>query len=271
MVKLVNMQKYKKNKFKTSHKIIFTLLSLVGMLGLTFGVSVFLLLGNESSTKADTTKFEVNEVNKVAENKAAVSIAQINFKPEKTSIDLAVQAEPVKPHEITDQVSYTVQEGDSLSAIASQFQVSMASIMQQNNLASTEAINIGQVLVFSRSYIVKEETPIVTEEIEQTIDVPKSQDVSVNNGNKVAAGGLSEEDRTYVLTQLQTRTGVEASQWDYIISRESGWIPTIKNSIGYYGLFQLAPGYLGYDGDVQSQIEGAIYLFNHGGMAHWAL
>ena len=104
-----------------------------------------------------------------------------------------------------------------------------------------------------------------------TDEVLKTQDVSINNGNKVAAGGLSDEDRTYVLTQLQTRTGVDASQWDYIISRESGWIPTIKNSLGYYGLFQLAPSYPGYDGDVQSQIEGAVYLFNHGGMTHWAL
>ena len=44
-----------------------------------------------------------------------------------------------------------------------------------------------------------------------------------------------------------------------------------KNTIGYYGLFQLAPNYPGYDGDVDAQINGAVYLFNNGGMKHWAL
>lgn len=139
--------------------------------------------------------------------------------------------------------------------------------MQQNDLTSSEAISVGQVLAFSKSYVVKEET----KELLDTENDVEAQGVSVNNGNKVAAGGLSDEERAYVLTQLQTRTGVDASQWDYIISRESGWIATIKNSLGYYGLFQLAPTYPGYDGDLNAQIEGAIYLFNNGGMTHWAL
>ena len=55
------MRKYKKNGFRTSHKIVFTILSLIGMLGLTFGISVFLVLGNESSTQADTTNFDTEE------------------------------------------------------------------------------------------------------------------------------------------------------------------------------------------------------------------
>jgi LysM repeat protein len=254
----------KKNNFKKTHKIIFTILSLIGMLGLTFGISVFLVLGNERITQADTTS---SKTENLSQNKMIAVTSNVSSKPATSNLDHAVQVEPVKSKEVSDQVNYTVQEGDSLSTIANQFQISMTSIMQQNELTSSEAIYVGQVLAFTKSYVVKEETNVSLD----TDEVLKTQDVSINNGNKVAAGGLSDEDRTYVLTQLQTRTGVDASQWDYIISRESGWIPTIKNSLGYYGLFQLAPSYPGYDGDVQSQIEGAVYLFNHGGMTHWAL
>ncbi|GAB2023217.1 hypothetical protein RyT2_22910 [Pseudolactococcus yaeyamensis] len=254
------MRKYKRNDFKTSHKIIFTTLSLIGMIGLTFGISVFFILGNESSTQADMTN---SEAETVAQNKIATVISQVSPKPTTSNLE---HAESGKSSEISDQVSYSVREGDTLSAIASQFQVSMTSIVQQNDLTSYEAIYVGQVLVFSKSYFVKEETMPSLDAIEG-----ETQDVSIHNGNKVATGGLSDEERAYVLTQLQTRTGIDARQWDYIISRESGWISTIKNSLGYYGLFQLAPSYPGYDGDVQSQIEGAIYLFNHGGMTHWAL
>ena len=255
------MRKYKKNGFRTSHKIVFTILSLIGMLGLTFGISVFLVLGNESSTQADTTNFDTEEITQ--KNNAAVTTQAIH----KSVVSNLDHAEPIKADETGDLISYTVKSGDSLSAIASQYQVSMASIMQQNDLTSSEAISIGQVLSFSKSYVVKEEI----KELLDTENALETQGVSVNNGNKVAAGGLSDEERAYVLTQLQTRTGVDASLWDYIISIESGWIATIKNSLGYYGLFQLAPTYPGYDGDLNSQIEGAIYLFNNGGMTHWAL
>ena len=270
MVELISMQKYKKNDFKTSHKVIFTILSLIGMLGLVFGVSVFLVLGNESSTQADTTSAKTE---RMVQNKMVAVTSQVSPKPEVSNLSHAVQPEPVKSDEVSDHVSYTVQAGDSLSAIASRFQVSEAAIIQQNDLKSLEAIYVGQVLAFSKSYLVKAETTVsldITATTEE-LDAQTTQSVSVNNGNKVAAGGLSDEDRAYVLTQLQTRTGVDASQWDYIISRESGWIATIKNSLGYYGLFQLAPSYPGYDGDVQAQIEAAVYLFNHGGMTHWAL
>lgn len=267
MLELMSMHKYKKNDFKTSHKIIFTVLSLIGMLGLTFGIFVFLVLGNEKSTQADTTN---DKIKRVTPNRATAVVSKVSAKPATARLSTPKQAEPVQPAETDDQVSYTIQVGDSLSAIASQFQVSEESIIQQNDLTSPEAIYAGQVLAFSKSYVVKAETEVPIDATED-LDTQNTESVSVNNGNKVAEGGLSDEERTYVLTQLQTRTGVDASQWDYIISRESGWIATIKNSLGYYGLFQLAPSYPGYDGDVEAQIEGAVYLFNHGGMTHWAL
>lgn len=265
------MHRIKRSGLKKSHKIVFTILSLIGMLGLIFGVSVFLVLGNSKFTKADTKNSAVITDKKDKENNQPISL--------KTSVDSSTEVSVAQPSvkvdqetltKSEDQVSYTVQEGDTLSRIAEHYQVSLSAIMQQNNLKSENEIYIGQVLVFLKSYTVKEVAAEIVE-MDNIIAPGNSPEISINNGNKVATGGLSDAERLSVLTQLQTRTGIPASQWDYIISRESGWIPTIKNSIGYYGLFQLAPTYPGYDGDVQAQIEGALYLFNRGGMAHWAL
>ncbi|GFH40511.1 hypothetical protein Hs20B_09090 [Lactococcus insecticola] len=243
------------------------------MLGLAFGISVFLVLGGEDKSKADTQPSHKKQA--IVEAKSDEPVKTISASSEQPSASSVPSSEVQSESEVDltqDNVSYTVKSGDSLSLIADKYQVSPESIVQQNNLSSQDAIYAGQVLAFTRSYIVKAVSETESETTtEQATDTQSSTPVSINNGNKVAAGGLSDAERANVLSQLESRTGVPASQWDYIISRESGWIPSVKNSIGYYGLFQLAPGYQGYGGDVQSQIEGAMYLFNNGGMAHWSL
>lgn len=270
--------------------LLFPMVIAIGLIGLSFGITVFLVFGNDSKYEADTqtTPVKVKEVVSVDAKKSTTkeTIKQMsvtNPVPESpTQLEQTSQPEQKEPAvqpviEDTDLVTYTIASGDSLSGISEKFGTTMPSIMQQNNIENAQDIVAGQVLHFSKSYVVKEEsTPPVVTKVEkvETDAVPQEQSlpaVSVDNGNKVVAGGLSKEERTYVLTQLQSRTGVPASQWDYIISRESGWMLNIKNALGYYGLFQLAPGYRGYDGGLAEQIEGAIYLFNHGGMAHWAL
>ncbi|MFZ2810455.1 MAG: LysM peptidoglycan-binding domain-containing protein [Lactococcus raffinolactis] len=127
------------------------------MLGLTFGISVFLVLGNERITQADTTS---SKTENLSQNKMIAVTSNVSSKPATSNLDHAVQVEPVKSKEVSDQVNYTVQEGDSLSTIANQFQISMTSIMQQNELTSSEAIYVGQVLAFTKSYVVKEETNV---------------------------------------------------------------------------------------------------------------
>lgn len=76
--------------------------------------------------------------------------------------------------------------------------------------------------------------------------------------------------RQEILNQLVARTGVDAGTWNMIITRESTWNPTVYNPQGYYGLFQLAPGYFGNGGDIQTQVDNAVVLFQNGGMSHWA-
>ncbi len=69
---------------------------------------------------------------------------------------------------------------------------------------------------------------------------------------------------------MQSRTGVSASTWNTIITRESNWNSTVKNSTsGAYGLFQnmhISSG----SGD-KAQVNAAVSLYNAQGMAAWAL
>lgn len=273
----------KNNTLRKSHKIMFTLLTILGIAGLVSGITIFFILGSGTKYEADTQKHMSKpiEVKQVMYKHAPTSQIDTNQSSAITSqTQLAVIPETAPTPEVdrpseSDEVDYIVQAGDSLSQISDKFKTSIASIMQQSKLKSEDQLYSGQHLKFLKSYIVKEEevTPFPSQGVASNSPETHtpSDTVSVENGNKVVAGGLSKEDRTYVLSQLQSRTGVSASQWDYIISRESGWLPSIKNAIGYYGLFQLAPNYTGYEGDIDAQINGAVYLFNNGGMKHWAV
>lgn len=75
--------------------------------------------------------------------------------------------------------------------------------------------------------------------------------------------------KSYVLSQMQSRTGVSASTWNTIITRESNWNSTVKNSTsGAYGLFQNMHI---SSGSVEDQVNAAVSLYNAQGMAAWAL
>jgi len=68
---------------------------------------------------------------------------------------------------------------------------------------------------------------------------------------------------------MESRTGVSASTWNKIITRESGWNSTVKNSTsGAYGLFQNMHI---SSGSVQDQVNAAVSLYHAQGMNAWAL
>lgn len=73
--------------------------------------------------------------------------------------------------------------------------------------------------------------------------------------------------KSYVLNQMASRTGVSASTWNAIITRESGWNSSIVNSTsGAYGLFQNMHI---SSGDVTSQVNAAVSLYNSQGLGAW--
>ncbi|AUV60202.1 putative hydrolase [Lactobacillus phage Semele] len=70
---------------------------------------------------------------------------------------------------------------------------------------------------------------------------------------------------------MQSRTGVPASTWDAIITRESNWqVDAANPSSTARGLFQQL---YGGTGSVQSQIDNAVKLYHNAGdsMSPWAL
>ncbi|RXI78787.1 LysM peptidoglycan-binding domain-containing protein [Levilactobacillus suantsaii] len=75
--------------------------------------------------------------------------------------------------------------------------------------------------------------------------------------------------KSYVLSQMSSRTGVSASTWNTIIQRESNWQPSVRNSSsGAYGLFQNMHI---SSGSVSEQVDAAVSLYNAQGMSAWAL
>ena len=62
---------------------------------------------------------------------------------------MPLPAEPEKPSEpppVTEPLTYTIQGGDTLSAIARKFNVTVAALVAENNLENPNLIRPGQVL-----------------------------------------------------------------------------------------------------------------------------
>lgn len=184
--------------------------------------------------------------------------------------------------------TYTVKSGDTISKIAQKKYKTgsleaVETIVQANNISNRDLIFVGDKL-----HLPEEIGNIkVSKAIPQAPVQPKSgtqaptqstqstqqkQNVaSQNTTSPTAPSSASGSDlHSYVTSRMASSTGVSADVWAKIIQRESNWDASVTNSSGHYGLFQLAPGYKGNGGDVESQIEGAIDLFHKQGLGAWS-
>ncbi|AYG38330.1 MULTISPECIES: LysM peptidoglycan-binding domain-containing protein [Lactiplantibacillus] len=112
------------------------------------------------------------------------------------------------------------------------------------------------------------ETPAVTAPATpvETAPAQTSEPAATTPAPETYTGGNLQ---SYVLGQMQSRTGVSASTWDHIINRESNWQPHVVNGAsGAYGLFQNIHI---SGGSVQQQIDAAVNLYHAQGMQAWAL
>ncbi|MFO1553887.1 LysM peptidoglycan-binding domain-containing protein [Lactiplantibacillus plantarum] len=99
---------------------------------------------------------------------------------------------------------------------------------------------------------------VVTSQAPKTTNQATVTSTTANNG----ASSQSE-----VLSQMQSRTGVSAATWNRIITRESNWNNTVRNSTsGAYGLFQNMHI---SSGSVQDQVNAAVSLYHSQGMSAW--
>jgi len=181
-----------------------------------------------------------------------------------------------------DASTYVVQSGDTLNNIAKAHNTTLDYILANNGhfTSNPDLIFPGQEVYFPddnsqavNNYQAEASTSSAQTEANSTDEETQS---SFNNNEQVTSSSVtsqgqgSQSDAEYAATRMASATGVSYDVWYKIIMRESGGNSTIYNNMGYYGLFQLAPGYPGNGGSVEAQIENAIYLYNNGGLAHWA-
>lgn len=205
--------------------------------------------------------------------------------------------------------TYTVKAGDTVSAIAQAHNTSVSAIEKANKLANVNLIFIGDKLEVNgtttttttsaaTSAAPQSATSQATSSTATSASATSASSQSVasqatssaatssaasqasSSATSLAASSTASTTSTtssytgsnlksYVLSQMQSRTGVSASTWNTIITRESNWNTTVKNSTsGAYGLFQNMHI---SSGSVEDQVNAAVSLYNAQGMAAWAL
>ncbi len=194
--------------------------------------------------------------------------------------------------------TYTVKSGDTLSEIEYNFKKdsNYQQLAKDNNIANANLIYVGQQLLIKtdsdNSAASTKQTQ--TTQSANTANTQSNQNVQSTQSSqntqsyksvastqqKAAAKTQSTSTsssasytgsnlKSYVLSQMSSRTGVSASTWNAIIQRESNWQPSVRNSSsGAYGLFQNMHI---SSGSVQQQVDAAVSLYKVQGMGAWAL
>lgn len=175
---------------------------------------------------------------------------------------------------VSQASSYTVQQGDTVSNIAQTYGTSINAIANENQLSDPNVIYVGEKLTIGEEETQQstqtEQQPVEqsqqSQQVKQPVQQPQqnqSQEVSQNNNQSYSGGS----DVSSVAQEMQSRTGVSASEWIYIINRESGGNPAAQNpSSSAHGLFQQ----LGEtSNDVQTQINDAASLYSKQGIHAW--
>ena len=165
--------------------------------------------------------------------------------------------------------SYTVQSGDTLSAIAANHNTTVDKLVSLNNIANSHLIYAGQVLELDEASAA--ETTATATEATATTSAATTADTSsyqssvvLSNGNTAGSVGA------YAAAQVAAATGTSASTWEYIIAKESNGNVNAYNPSGASGLFQTMPIW-GDTSTVDAQIQAAIRAYQSSGFGAWGL
>ena len=176
---------------------------------------------------------------------------------------------------VSQASSYTVQQGDTVSKIAQTYGTTINAIANENQLSDPNVIYVGEELTIGEKEV-QQSTQVAQQPVEQNqqpqqvqqpVQKPQqnqSQEVSPNNNQNYSGGS----DVSSVAQEMQSRTGVSASEWTQIIQRESnGEVNATNASSGAHGLFQSEhnPG-----NTVQSQINDAVQVYKSQGLSAWS-
>lgn len=174
--------------------------------------------------------------------------------------------------------TYTVKSGDSVWAISQKYNSTINAIETANNIQG-HLILPGQKLNIPDGTTTTSATTANTQAAtqQQTANTQQAattnSQATTNNTTSTTSAATSSYTgsnmKSYVLSQMASRTGVSASTWNAIIQRESNWQANVVNSTsGAYGLFQNMHI---SGGSVEDQVNAAVSLYKAQGMQAWAL
>ncbi|MBS0956817.1 LysM peptidoglycan-binding domain-containing protein [Lactiplantibacillus plantarum] len=189
----------------------------------------------------------------------------------------------------------TVKAGDTVSSIANANHTSVDAIKNANHLSNINLIFVGDKLEVNgktdaqttTSSVATTQAPKTTSQATTASSVATSQAPKTASQATTASSVVTSQapkttnqatvtsttanngasSQSEVLSQMQSRTGVSAATWNRIITRESNWNNTVRNSTsGAYGLFQNMHI---SSGSVQDQVNAAVSLYHSQGMSAW--
>ncbi|HFI0134603.1 TPA: LysM peptidoglycan-binding domain-containing protein [Streptococcus suis] len=152
----------------------------------------------------------------------------------KTALTGLVASATLLTASVVNAETYTVQSGDSLSAIASKYNTSVEKLAEQNNISDPNLIHVGQAIEVGETASTTEEKPAEQAPAAETV-ATTSEATTTTNGSYTS--NLSAEDAA-------------AKEW--IAMKESSGSYDARNGI-YIGRYQLTNTYLNGDYSPENQ------------------
>lgn len=194
----------------------------------------------------------------------------MNKKTAKWTLTGAVAAATFLVSGIVNAETYTVEAGDTLSAIANEKNTTLEKLVELNKIADPNHIRVGQILEIGNSAKTSETSVAATATPVNNYAAPAAtaNSVATSGGLVLSNGNTAGATGSYAASRMAEMTGVPASTWEAIIARESNGQVDAYNPSGASGLFQTMPGW-GSTATVDDQIQSAYSAYSAQGLSAW--
>ncbi|HFI0025680.1 TPA: LysM peptidoglycan-binding domain-containing protein [Streptococcus suis] len=155
----------------------------------------------------------------------------------KTALTGLVASATLLTASVVNAETYTVQSGDSLSAIASKYNTSVEKLAEQNNISDPNLIHVGQAIEVGETASTTEEKPAEQAPTAETVATESTTSEATTTTTSSYTSNLSAEDAA-------------AKEW--IAMKESSGSYDARNGI-YIGRYQLTNTYLNGDYSPENQ------------------
>ncbi|HFI0449511.1 TPA: LysM peptidoglycan-binding domain-containing protein [Streptococcus suis] len=155
----------------------------------------------------------------------------------KTALTGLVAGATLLTASVVSAETYTVQSGDSLSAIALKYNTSVEKLAEQNNISDPNLIHVGQAIEVGETASTTEEKPAEQAPTAETVATESTTSEATTTTTSSYTSNLSAEDAA-------------AKEW--IAMKESSGSYDARNGI-YIGRYQLTNTYLNGDYSPENQ------------------